>query len=548
MNISLSDIERLGIFREEVLGRVFEGSLRDSDRLLIVKEFLPPSTLDKKSRVRLRLRFFEESNALKGILNPSIAIPIGVIDDEESACVIYHQPVGIPYYNFLSSKGHLTHLDALHLLKRIVNCYALLAKNGIHRYNVIPNDFFITENNAVQMVDTTFAAFDRPSGLFDAGLLSGDRSFYAPEQIVKGKVGERALIFSLGLLFYHILTGERLFTAPSPIEILSLILTKPYSSLPENVHASPELEDLVRRMLHKDEANRFATLEELDKRIDEVIELKRVVETLHQNRKEARREEIIREKEAASAEVLPPSRRGAKWAAIAVFAIIVCLIFWFTLLKPSSGKTVRHPSTDLNLSRARRALDKSDWDTARTLTQEVLKNEGKNSVASLILGEAYFGLQNYEESIRHFQDAGKSQDESVSFPAGVFLSDCYVRVGRLREAEKQLRRMLDAATSERRDTIISLRKKLIALCLAEAERLAQSSTDDNLLRTKVGDFQYVVERIDAGAVELEFFRGVLASTDSDLKSALTRISAYCAARPQDAAAASFLEKLKSLNR
>jgi|GEM_PF-576730 len=548
MNIPLSDIERLGIFREEVLGRVFEGSLRDSHRLLIVKEFLPPPTLDKKSRVRLRLRFFEESNALKGILNPSIAIPISIIDDEESACVIYHQPIGIPYYNYLSSKGTLPQLDALHLLKRIVNCYALLAKNGIHRFNVIPNDFFITENNAVQMVDTTFAAFDRPSGLFDAGFLSGDRSFYAPEQIVKGKAGERTLIFSLGLLFFHILTGERFFTAPSPIETLSLILTKPYSSLPEKVHASLELEDLVRRMLHKDEANRFATLEELDKRIDEVTELGMLTESLHQKRREARREEVIREKSAASAEVLSPSRRGAKLAAIAVIAIIVCLIFWFTFLKPSPRKAVSHPSTDLNLTRARRALNNSDWDTARLLTQEVLKNEGKNPAASLILGEAYFGSQNYEEAIQHFQNAGKSQDENLTFRAGVFLSYCYIRVGRFIEAEKQLRRMSDLATSERRDTIISLRKKLIALCLAEAERLVQSTTDENLMRTKLGDFQYVVERIDAGAVELDFFRGVLASKNNDLKSALNRISAYCAARPNDVVAASFLENLKSQNR
>ena len=89
MNITLDDIERSGIFREEALWRVFEAKLKGAQRKLIVKEFLSPLSLDKKSRVRLQMRFLEDSRILKTIVNPSIAIPLAVIDNEENTCAIF---------------------------------------------------------------------------------------------------------------------------------------------------------------------------------------------------------------------------------------------------------------------------------------------------------------------------------------------------------------------------------------------------------------------------------------------------------------------------
>lgn len=542
MNITFSDIERLGVFREEALGRVFEGNLKGAQRNLIGKEFLPPLSLDKKTRVRLRMRFFEETRALKTITNPAIAIPLAIIDDEQNACAIFTHPNGIPFYNFINSKGHLEHLEALQILKRMVHCFQILAKNGIHRTNVIPNDFFIAENESLQMVDTAFTSFDKASGLHDAGLLTGDRSFYAPEQIIKGKAGEQSLIFSLGLLFYYMLTGDRLHKAASPYETLAQIINKPFASLPKKIHPSGDLEELMRRMLYKDESRRFATLDELDKFIDYVIDREKVEESLRHRGNES---QISREI-TTTMTMKKPVRR---WGLAVVILIVLTAAFligrsWIFPSRPKEGYS--NPASSGILETARRALDAKEWEKARLLAKNVLNNEGADPTASLIYGEALFGLGKYKEAILHFREAKKSRSEAIVFRAGLLHSDSYVHLANYPEAEIRLSEMLKSIKDPERQKIIqSRRKHLITLCLAAGQKMAMEIQDTSRIGNSLKEMMQVIERIDPNAVEIEFFRGMIAHINKDHKTAMRNLNDYCATRPGDAAAAALRDKIRT---
>ncbi|HOE64446.1 MAG TPA: CDC27 family protein [Candidatus Sumerlaeota bacterium] len=541
MNITLDDIERSGIFREEALGRVFEAKLKGAQRKLIVKEFLSPLSLDKKSRVRLQMRFLEDSRILKTIVNPSIAIPLAVIDNEENTCAIFSHPNGIPFYNFIASKGNLEHLASLNILKRMVQCFQILAKSGIHRANVIPNDFFIAENESLQMADTAFASFDKSSGLHDAGLLTGDRSFYSPEQIIGGKTGEQCLIFSLGLLFYYMLIGDRLHKSASPYETLSQIINKPFASLPKKIHPSGDLEELVRRMLYKDESRRFASLSELNKFIDTVIEREKVEESLRPKDTESR----ISREITTTMTIKKPVRRWGILATILVVFAAAILLGKSRLFPPAPKGGFSNPASYGLLESARQAIDAKEWEKARLFAKNVLDNEGSHPTASLFYGEALFNLGDYKEAVIYLREAKKSSNEAIVFRAGLLHSDCYVHLANYREAERYLSNMLKSIKdSERKDIIQTRRKHLIALCLTAGQKMLMEIQDSANIANSLKDMMKVIERINPNAVEIGFFKGALAYTYRDLNSAMQYLNDYCALRPNDAVAAVLRDKIK----
>jgi Tol biopolymer transport system component len=111
----------------------------------------------------------------------------------------------------------------------------------------------------------------------DDGIIVGTCSYMSPEQACARDVDARSDIFSLGIVFYEMLTGRRPFAGDSPSEVLSAIIKDvpaPVADLRPGVPR--ELSRLVRRCLAKEPAKRVQSA--LDIR-NELVELRRELDS-----------------------------------------------------------------------------------------------------------------------------------------------------------------------------------------------------------------------------------------------------------------------------
>lgn len=127
----------------------------------------------------------------------------------------------------------------------------------VHR-DVSPQNVLIGSEGEIKLCDFGIAKAVTSAGHTQMGALKGKPQYMSPEQAWGKKLDARSDIFSLGAVFFELLTGAKLFTGESEIGVLDAVrdcrITAPRSADPT---VSPEAERIVLRMLAKVPGERY---------------------------------------------------------------------------------------------------------------------------------------------------------------------------------------------------------------------------------------------------------------------------------------------------
>jgi serine/threonine protein kinase/tetratricopeptide (TPR) repeat protein len=250
-------VEKLG---EGGMGVVYKAEDTKLKRLVALK-FLPPElTRDAEAKER----FVHEAQAASALDHPNICT-IHEIDETSDGQTF----IAMACYEGESlqariERGPLKLDEALDIGAQIAQGLAKAHERKIIHRDIKPGNILITKDGLVKIVDFGLAKLSGRTKLTRTGTAPGTVSYMSPEQLRGGEVDQRSDIWSLGVVLYEMVTGERPFRGDYEQAMSYLIANeapRPIRSLRPD---SPlEMERLVEKTLSKDPNERYQKAAEL---------------------------------------------------------------------------------------------------------------------------------------------------------------------------------------------------------------------------------------------------------------------------------------------
>ncbi|MCB0308371.1 MAG: serine/threonine protein kinase [Bdellovibrionales bacterium] len=144
--------------------------------------------------------------------------------------------------------------------------------NLVHR-DISPGNILLSFDGEIKITDFGISKVENQNHETQAGVIRGKTGYMSPEQTRSGNtIDSRTDLYALGIIFYELITGERLFKADSVPQALKLIregIIPSPKQFRENIHSS--LEAIILRGLQRDPNLRFQSGEEFSDAINECL-------------------------------------------------------------------------------------------------------------------------------------------------------------------------------------------------------------------------------------------------------------------------------------
>jgi DNA-binding response OmpR family regulator len=151
--------------------------------------------------------------------------------------------------------------EALHYLVQVASALQVVHEAGLVHRDLKPANVMLRENDGVALIDFGLArSLDGSTLSTHTGVLLGSPLYMSPEQALGEPLDARSDFYSLGVICYEMLTGQKPYTGGTAMEVLQQHVSSALPTLPDNLS---RYQPFLARLLAKSRGERFATAAEI---------------------------------------------------------------------------------------------------------------------------------------------------------------------------------------------------------------------------------------------------------------------------------------------
>lgn len=238
------------------MGVVYEGFDPGIERRVAIKT-IHKALLGGDNGAELAARFKMEAQAAGRLMHQNI-VAIYEYGEENGVPFIAMEFVqGRELKDFIQEEARFDLNQITNILSQILDALEYVHVGGVVHRDIKPANIILLENDQVKVADFGIARLEN-STMTQVGAIMGTPSYMSPEQFMGQRVDHRADLFSVGVILYELLTGERPFPGKGVATIMQKVLNAPVENpnlynfnLPESFNA------VIQKALSKSPAQRF---------------------------------------------------------------------------------------------------------------------------------------------------------------------------------------------------------------------------------------------------------------------------------------------------
>jgi tRNA A-37 threonylcarbamoyl transferase component Bud32 len=282
---TLDDYKIVSMIGQGGMGKIYKAIDKHSKKIIIMKQLLIAE------REILRKRFKREADIMLSLNHKNIVSVYDYLKKGSSYFIIMEFVDGMSLEDLIRKRGKIEPVRALLIFNELCRGLKYAHDRQIIHRDIKPNNVLISKTGAVKLVDFGIAKSLREDdeALTKTGVVMGTPAYMSPEQLVSTKyVDNLTDIYSMGVIFYQMITGQKPYAAEFTAENFRKITLGEYTN-PKQLN--PDLPGycmhIVKKAMHHKKEKRVKDLQELIQYMSKHLKQFKTQQQIHNEIKKA---------------------------------------------------------------------------------------------------------------------------------------------------------------------------------------------------------------------------------------------------------------------
>jgi len=238
------------------MGTVYLGIDPKINRQVAIKT-LSFLQVDAGELSQVKERFFREAEAAGNLNHPNIVTIYDVGEEADLAFFAMELLEGKDLSHHCHPKKQLPVVQVVNIISQVATALDYAHRKGVIHRDIKPANIILLDEEQIKVTDFGIARI-ATSSRTETGIILGTPSYMSPEQVAGKKVDGRSDLFSLGIVMYELLSGEKPFRGESMTALMYNISNSNYRPLAEICPKLPApCYTIVDKLLQKTFTRRF---------------------------------------------------------------------------------------------------------------------------------------------------------------------------------------------------------------------------------------------------------------------------------------------------
>ena len=245
------------------MGTVYKGRDPKINRLLAIKTIRFSDEFEENQLEEIKDRFFTEAELAGKLSHPGIVSIFDVGEDYDLTYMAMEFLDGEDLEKYCIKGSLLTIRKLLDVVAETAEALEYAHDSGVIHRDIKPANIMLLKNGRIKVTDFGIAK-SMSSSKTRSGIILGTPNYMSPEQIMGRQIDARSDIFSLGVVFYQLLTGELPFKGEN-LNSLFYHITQAKHPPPSKINPRviKPCEQIINKVLAKNPEHRFQRARDL---------------------------------------------------------------------------------------------------------------------------------------------------------------------------------------------------------------------------------------------------------------------------------------------